>query len=143
MTPRHHVATVLASSLLGVIAVASIITGAFMFFGAWVIEIDTIGRIPDVGTGAAIFIGTLAVAFGVVAALAARDVWEARARGQVLGLITGLVTVLAAASALMVGDVDSARPLLLSAVAVGLLASIAVVADAVRLGSGSEEPRHA
>ena len=138
MTPLRPVSSLVASSLLGVIAVASIVVGALMFFGAWATQVDLVGPISDVGTAGAIFIGALAVGFGAFAALAARDVWEARPRGRVLGLITGLVTVLAAASTLVLGSVRDVEPLLFSAVALGIAAVVSVMLDAARVGTRPE-----
>jgi hypothetical protein len=134
MNPVRPVSTLVASSFLGVIAVASIVVGALMFFGAWATQVELVGPVSDIGTAGAVLIGALSTAFGVFAAVAARDEWEARPRGRVLGLITGLVTVLAAASTLIVGSVAEVRPLLFTAVALGVSAIVAVMADAFRPG---------
>lgn len=138
MTTIRPLSSLVASSLLGVIALASLVTGALILFGAWATQVELVGPVSDIGTAGAALIGTLALAFGVFAALAARDVWTARPRGRVLGLVTGLATVLAAASTLIVGSVDDVEPLLFSAVALGIASVVSVLVDALRPGTGPD-----
>jgi hypothetical protein len=121
--------SLIASSLLGVLSVAGLVTGAFMLFGAWVIRLESTGHGHEIGTGAAILVGGLLIGFAGLAAIAAREEWRGAPHGRVLGLIVGLVAALAAATALLVGHVGESRPLLYVAIAIAATAIVALLAE--------------
>ena len=131
MSFTRSLATTVASALLGVIAIASLVTGAFMGFAAWTISGDTGLTGRDPGFVAVSLIGALLVGFGLFAAVAARDEWEVRPRGRLLGLVVGLVAALAATTALLMTPTGTSMPLLAVAVALGVAAALAVALDAL------------
>jgi hypothetical protein len=128
MTPYRSFATLLTSALLGLQAVAALVTGAFMFFGAWAISTELSGDPFDIGVGATILVGILLVAYAGLSALAARATWLSYPSGPVLGLIVGLVTTLAAVTALLVGETADAAPMLVIAIIVGIVTVLGVLA---------------
>jgi cytochrome bd-type quinol oxidase subunit 2 len=131
MSSTRSLPALVAAALLGVIAVAAVVTGALMFFGAWATSAALDGQARDLGTAAAILIGALTVAFGIFAALAAREEWMARPRGLVLGLTVGIVMVIAAAAALLTARTTAGTDALLGiAIAIGAATATAVLLDA-------------
>jgi hypothetical protein len=137
MSTDHRIPTLVASALIGLIAAASLVTGALMFFGAWATSTQTIGPVSDIGTAAALLIGGLTVVFGAFAAYAARETWRGRPHGTILGLIAGAVTVLAAVAALLEATVTQGELLLYIAVGLGIATMAAALLDAV--GRPAEE----
>ena len=124
-------ASVVASSLLGVIAVAALITGVFFYFGAWASQQAAgTGTTLTVGTTAALILGTLTICYAAFAALAARDEWLARPRGFVYGLVVGLVAVLAAIVALLEGRTQESEALLYIAAGLGAGTTVALLVAA-------------
>jgi uncharacterized membrane protein len=124
-------ASIVASSLLGVIAVAALVTGVFFYFGAWVTQqapgTDTVS---NVGTTAALILGTLTVGFSGFAAFAARDEWLARPRGVAYGLVVAIVAILASVVALLEGRPQESEALLYIAAGLGAGAAVAVLVAA-------------
>jgi hypothetical protein len=129
MNSDRSLAAVVASALLGVIAAAAIVTAAFMFFGAWASQSIVSGAGRDLGAGAAILIGTLLLGFGTLAAIAARDEWRARAHARVLGMIVGILAILASATTMLTATVAELVPLLAIAIGLGAATIVAVVLD--------------
>jgi hypothetical protein len=119
MNARHSPATLIAVSLLGTLAVAGVVTGILFLFGAWVITDGTWAVLGDVGSAAATLLAGVIVAYGLFAAIAAWMLWTGRAAGRVLGLMTGVLAILAAATGLVMGRTDDAVPLLWIAMAIG------------------------
>ncbi|HET8776209.1 MAG TPA: hypothetical protein VFN76_00980 [Candidatus Limnocylindria bacterium] len=128
---QRNLASIVASSLLGVIAVAALVTGVFFYFGAWVAQ-QTPGTasIVDVGTTAALISGTLTIGYAAFAAFAARDEWLARPRAFVYGLIVALVAVLAAVVALVAGRANESEALLYIAAGLGSATAMALLVSA-------------
>jgi membrane-bound metal-dependent hydrolase YbcI (DUF457 family) len=121
-------ASVVASSLLGVIAVAALVTGVFFYFGAWAgQQAAGTGSIITVGTTAALILGTLTIGYATLAALAARDQWLARPRGFVYGLVVAVVAILAAVVALLEGRANESESLLYVAAGLGAGTMVALL----------------
>lgn len=127
MDSQRPFATLVASALLGVLAVAGVVAGAFMLFGAWVLRIEGPHHMLEIGIGAAVLVGILLIAFAVLAAVAARDEFRGRPHGRVLGLVVGIVAALAAGTALLVGEAGESTPLLYIAIGVGVITVIALL----------------
>jgi hypothetical protein len=105
-------ATLVATSLLGVVAMSAFVAGVFIVFGAWVVARGGGGgALDDVGAVGAGLIGVLTIAFGVVATAAAHEAWLGRPRGRMLGLVVAIVALLAAVVPLLVGRLDGTQPL--------------------------------
>lgn len=104
-------ARLLASALLGILAVIAVVFAVLMFFTAWTLGSDGAG-LGDVGVAWIITMAVLVVAYGLLAAWAARDEWLGWARGRLLGLIVAGVAVLAAVIALVSADLRGQEPLL-------------------------------
>ncbi len=130
MEPQRSFASLIASSLLGVLSVAGLVTGAFLLFAAWVIRLESTGHANEIGTGASVLVGGLLIGFAGLAAIAAREEWRGAPRGRVLGLVVGLVAALAAATALLVGHVGESTPLLYIAIAIAATTIVALLAEA-------------
>lgn len=142
MSFHRSLATTVASALLGVIAIASLVTAAFMGFAAWTISGDTpLADGGNPGFVAVSLIGALLVGFGLLAAVAARDEWEVRQRGRPLGLVVGITAALAAATALLTTRPDTTTPLLAVAIGLGVAATLAVAVDALTVSVAAEAPR--
>jgi hypothetical protein len=73
----------------------------------------------------------LLLGFGVVAAITACDEWLARAHAPVLGLIVGIVAILAATTTLLTATVGDLVALLAIAISLGVATIVAVVMDAL------------
>ncbi|HET9416061.1 MAG TPA: hypothetical protein VFP30_00835 [Candidatus Limnocylindria bacterium] len=124
-------ATIVASSLLGVIAVAALVTGIFFFFGAWASQqAAATGTVINVGTTAALIIGALTIGYAAFAAIAARDEWLTRPRGFVYGLVVAVVAVFAAIVALLEGRTQESEALLYIAAGLGAGTTVALLAAA-------------
>lgn len=121
---QRSLATVLATSLLGLIAAGALVGGSLFFLGSW------ITRDFEAAATAAALLGLLTVAFGVLAGLASRDVWQMRPRGLVLGLITVGVAILAPAIAILEDRSSQVDELLYLAIALATATFIALVAGA-------------
>jgi hypothetical protein len=122
-------ATLVATSLLGVVAMSAFVAGVFILFGAWVVASGVVGgALDDVGAVGAGLIGVLAIAFGVVATIAAREAWLGRPRGRMLGLVVAVGALLAAIVPLLVARVNGNEPLfyVLGGLAVVTAASLLV-----------------
>lgn len=119
MNVRHSAVALGAASLLGTLAVAAVVTGILFLFGAWVITDGSGALFGNVGGAAATLLGGVIVAYGLFAAIAAWMLWNDRPAGRLLGMMTGIIAILAAATALLVGDADEAVPLLWIAMALG------------------------
>lgn len=129
--PRN-LAALIAASLLGVIAVAALVTGVFFVFGAWATQETTgSGTAFDIGSVAATIIGVLTIGYAAFAGFAARDAWLARARGAAFGLIVGIVAILAAAVALLEGRSQESAALLYIAAGLGAGTVVAVLVAAL------------
>lgn len=128
---RRSFATVVASSLLGVIAVAALVTGVFVIFGAWTTQqVGGAASYVNVGVTAAIVIGVLTIGYAGFAAFAARDEWLARPRGVVYGLVVAVVAILAAVIALLEGRAHESEALLYIAAGLGVGTTAALLVSA-------------
>jgi len=104
--------TLVATSLLGVVAMSAFVAGVFILFGAWVVARGAVGgALDDVGAVGAGLIAILAVAYGVVATVAAHEEWLGRPRGRMLGLVVAVVALLAAVVPLLVARLNGNEPL--------------------------------
>ena len=101
MNQHRAIAPLLASSLLGVTALAALVGGIACIFGAWANQMVSVGFVRDVGTAGSLITGVLLLAFAAMAAMAARDEWLERPRGTALGLVVAIATVLAAVVAML------------------------------------------
>jgi hypothetical protein len=128
MNSRRTLTSLLASSLLGVIAVAAGVTGVLSVFGWWVSLEHGVG----VGASAALVIGVLILAY------AARDEYLARPRAIVLGIIVAAVAVLASLVALLEGRSNEAENLLYIAGGLGIVTLVVVLLSARRMTSAME-----
>ena len=128
---KRTLASLVASSLLGVIAVAALVTGVFFFFGAWASQ-QAAGSetIINVGTTAALIIGTLTIGYAAFAAFAARDEWLARPRGVVYGLVVAVLAILSAVVALLEGRPQQSEGLLYIAAGLGAGTTVALLVAA-------------
>lgn len=124
----NHVPTsrLLASALLGILAIAAVVIAVLMVFAAWTIGSDGQG-FGDAGVAWVITLAVLVVAYGLMAAWAARDEWLGWARGRLLGLIVAGVAVLVAIVALVAADVRGQEPLLYILAGLGLLTMVPLV----------------
>jgi hypothetical protein len=112
MDRYRSLATLVATSLLGVVAMSAFVAGVFILFGAWVVARGAVGGAPgDVGAVGAGIVAILAIAFGVVATAAAHEAWLGRPRGRMLGLVVSVVALLAAVVPLLVARVNGNEPL--------------------------------
>jgi len=134
MNSRRTLTSLLASSLLGVIAVAAGVTGVLSVFGWWVSLEHGVG----VGASAALVIGVLILAYAAFAAYAARDEYLARPRAIVLGIIVAAVAVLASLVALLEGRSNEAENLLYIAGGLGIVTLVVVLLSARRMTSAME-----
>jgi hypothetical protein len=142
MSVNRTLPAIVASALLGVTAIASLVTGAFMLFAAWATRSLLAGPASELGTGAAVMIGVLAIAFGGLAAVSARDTWRQRPHAAALGLLVGIVTILAAAATLLVATVTTAQPLLYVAIGLGAATVVVVLLDALQAPITDEVAHH-
>ncbi len=129
MDRYRSLATLVATSFLGVVAMSAFVAGVFILFGAWVVAQGAVGgAVGDVGAVGAVLLATLAIALGVVATAAAHETWLGRPRGRMLGLIVAVVALLAAVVPLLVADVNGNEPLfyLLGGLAVVTAVSLVV-----------------
>jgi hypothetical protein len=124
MESRIPIVRIVGSSLLAVIAAASLVFAVLMFFAAWVTGSQLSGWVGDVGTVAVLMIGVLAVAYAALAAYASLAEWRARPVGRMLGLAVAVVAVLAAGTGLLVGDVAESAVLLYLAIGLGVATAI-------------------
>lgn len=128
---KRTMASLVASSLLGVIAVAALVTGIFFYFGAWASqESSGTGALGSVATVAAVVIGTLSIGYAAFAAFAARDEWLARPRGFVYGLVVAVVAVLAPVVPLLEGRTQETEVLLYIAAGLGAGTAVALLVAA-------------
>ena len=134
MNSRRALTSVLASSLLGVIAVAAAVTGVLFVFGWWVSLEHGFG----VGAGAALVIGILILGYAAFAAWAARDEYLDRPRAIVFGVIVGAVAVPASLVALLEGRSNEAEMLLYIAAGLGIVTLVAVLLSARHMTSAME-----
>jgi hypothetical protein len=105
-------ASLVAASLLVVVAMSAFVAGVFILFGAWVVARGAGGgALDDVGAVGAGLVAILAIAFGVVATAAAHEEWLGRPRGRMLGLVVAVVALLAAVVPLLVARVNGNEPL--------------------------------
>jgi hypothetical protein len=141
VTPFRTLPALVTSALLGVTAVSALVTGAFMLFAAWATRSLLAGPVAELGTGAAALIGVLAIAFGGLAAFGARDTWRRRPHALALGLLIGIVTILASAATLLVATVTDAQPLLYVAMGLGAATVVAVLLDAMQAPTTDELAR--
>jgi hypothetical protein len=124
MERNVSMARVIATSLLGVIAVTGLVLGVLLLFAAWVTNSTLSGWVGDTSTVAVVIIAILSLAYALLAGIAARSEWLGRRAGRPLGLIVALVAVLAAVSTLLVGNVDESASLLYLAAGLGVLTAI-------------------
>jgi hypothetical protein len=124
---NRSLASLVATSLLGVIAVAALVSGVLFFLGAWTIQRTEAGSPFEVGTVAALVVGGVTVAYAALAAFAAREEWLGRPLGAVLGLVVALAAILAAAVALLAGRSDGYEALLYIAAGLGAATAVAVL----------------
>jgi hypothetical protein len=105
-------ASLVAASLLVVVAMSAFVAGVFILFGAWVVARGGVGgALDDVGAVGAGLVAILAIAFGVLATAAAHEEWLGRPRGRMLGLVVAVVALLAAVVPLLVTRVNGNEPL--------------------------------
>ncbi|HEX6128993.1 MAG TPA: hypothetical protein VF071_08240 [Candidatus Limnocylindria bacterium] len=116
----------LASALLGILAVIAVVFAVLMFFAAWTIGSDGRG-FGDAGVAWILTLAVLVVAYGLMAAWAARDEWLGWARGRLLGLIVAGVAVLAAVLALVTADLRGQEALLYILAGLGLLTIVPLI----------------
>lgn len=140
---HRSLAALVASSLLGVIAVAALVTGVFFVFGAWTTQRAATGMAFDVGAIAALIIGVLTIGYAVLAALAAREEWLSRPTGAVFGLVVALVAVLASLVSLVEGRSQEAEELLYMAAGLGAGTALAVLVAARAESAGVTRDRTA
>lgn len=131
-------AQALASALLGVLAIAALISGTLFLLGAW-----ATGQLPNatpvfrIGTATSALIGILTLGLAALAGSAARDVWALRPRGTVIGLVASIVALLGTGVPLVTGA-GAGSPALL-ALGVGVSAvTTAVVGIALLQATRSE-----
>ncbi|HET7140984.1 MAG TPA: hypothetical protein VFJ03_00720 [Candidatus Limnocylindria bacterium] len=124
MTRRYSTWTLASASMLGILAVAAVVTGVIFLFGAWVISDSSWAVFSDVGGTAVLLIALLIIAYGLLDAISAWMVWTDRPAGRVLGIISGLIAVLAAAAAILMGRSGDALPMLWIAMVIGALAAL-------------------
>ena len=134
MNSRRALTSLLASSLLGVIAVAAAVTGVLFVFGWWVSLEYGVGA----GAGAALVIGILILGYAALAAYAARDEYLDRPRAIVFGIIVAAVAVLASFVALLEGRANEAETLLYIAAGLGIVTLVAVLLSARHMTSTME-----
>jgi len=127
METHVPIVRLVGSSLLAVIAAASLVLAVLMFFAAWATGSQLSSWVGGVGAVAVLVIGALAVAYGALAAYAAREEWRARPVGRMLGLAVAIVAVLAAGTALLVGDVAESTFLLYIAMGLGIATGVSMV----------------
>ncbi|HET7521544.1 MAG TPA: hypothetical protein VFK61_08425 [Candidatus Limnocylindria bacterium] len=136
MNVRHSPATLGAAALLGTLAVAALVTGILFVFGAWVITDGSWAIAGNVGGAAAALLAALILGYGLLTAIAAWELWTDRPAGRLLGLMSGIIAILAAATALLVGDADEAVPLLWIAMALGAAVVFPLLLPDRRAGEG-------
>ena len=139
MNRRVSLPALIASSLLGVVAVATLVAAAFVLFGAWAIGSGAAeGFVDEIGTAGAALVGALLVGFAILAGIAARETFLDRPQGIVLGLITAIATVLAASAALLEASSVQSDLLLYLAIALGAATLVAVSVDAIHQFHGAD-----
>lgn len=82
METHVPIVRLVGSSLLAVIAAASLVLAVLMFFAAWATGSQLSGWVGGVGAVAVLVIGALAVAYGALAAYAAREEWRTPGRAD-------------------------------------------------------------
>jgi hypothetical protein len=138
MNLERPLPVVAATALLGVIAFAALLTGAYMLLAAWTVGSQLGGWVGDVGTAATLIIAAATFLYGGLATAAARDLWLGRPRGQVLGMIVGILAVLASLVVLLVGRTTGEVVVLLAiAAALGVATVIATAIPARDRARGS------
>jgi peptidoglycan/LPS O-acetylase OafA/YrhL len=116
----------LASALLGILAAVAVVFAVLMLFAAWTIGSDGPG-LGNAGVAWMLTLAVLVVAYGLLAAWAARDEWLGWDRGRLLGLIAAGVAVLVAVVALFSADLRGQEPLLYILAGLGLVTMVPLI----------------
>jgi hypothetical protein len=87
----------------------------------------SVGFVRDVGTAGSVVIGSLLLAFAAIAAFAARDEWLGRPRGNAIGLVVAIATVLAAVVAMLQVSVGRWDTVLAIAAGLGIVTAVAIL----------------
>lgn len=127
METRVPLVRLIGSSLLALLAAASLVVAVLMFYAAWATGSQVAGFAGDVGTVAILVIAVLALAYAALAAYASLEEWRARPIGRMLGLVVAAVAVLAAATALLVGEVAESAILLYILMGLGIATAIPMI----------------
>lgn len=117
----------IGSSLLAVIAAASLVLALFMLLAARVTGLQLSGWVADSATGAVLVVAVLALVYAGVAGYAARAEWLARPLGRMLGLAVAVIAILAAGTTLLIGSAGDSTPLLYVAIGLGMATAIALL----------------
>ena len=120
------VTRLLASALLGILAAVAVVFAVLMLFAAWTIGSRGPG-LGDPGVAWMLTLAVLVVAYGLLAAWAARDEWLGWDRGRLLGLIAAGVAVLVAVVALLSADLRGQEPLLYILAGLGLVTMVPLI----------------
>lgn len=120
MDTRHPAGTLISASLLGTTAVAGMVSGAIFIYAGWAVTEGAFGIVTHVSGSAPLLIGLLLFGYAALAGVAAWLLWTGRPAGRLLGMVVGIVAVLAAMAALISGNVQDSAPLLWIAAALGV-----------------------
>jgi hypothetical protein len=120
-------ARLVASSLLVVLAAASVVLAAVAPLGAWATGSRPSAGIGMVGTVSVLIACVLALAYAALTAYAALQEWRARPVGRMLGLAAALVAALAALTALLTGEFAESAVLLLMAIGLGSVTALVLL----------------
>lgn len=127
MNPAPSIVRLIGTSLLAVIASASLVLALFMLLAARVTGLQLGGWVADSATGAVLIVAVLALVYAGVAGYAARAEWMARPLGRMLGLAVAVIAILAAGTTLLVGSATDSAPLLFLAIGLGVATAVAML----------------
>ena len=116
-----------ASSLLVVLAAASVVLAAMALLGAWATGSRLSAGIGEVGMVSVLITCVLALAYAALTGYAALQEWRARPVGRMLGLAAALVATLAALAALLTGEFWESAVLLLMAIGLGSVTALVLL----------------
>jgi hypothetical protein len=119
---------IIATSLLGVLAVAILVSAVFILFGAWVLGTGSGPGDDHVATFATILVGLLALALGLVATIAVRDEWLGLERGRMLGIMVAVIVLIVVIAALIVGRLHGSEPLFIVGGGLAVVTAVLLVA---------------
>ena len=120
MEARQSTGTLISASLLGTLAVAGVVSGALFVFAAAVVGDDAFAFAPSVTGWGPLLIGLLLLGYAALAASAARLLWIGRPAGRLLGVVVGIVALLAATAGVLLGEIGESAPLLWIAAGLGV-----------------------